>query len=106
MKHAMNWRIVGALVLGTACGLAGMALAAWALPTGVLDDYPRRSRGLLQNDFARRWDGTCAGWTRPLVILHVSADCLTWIAYVTIAMVIGRLHPIMDRLPSSRSDVL
>lgn len=79
--------------------------ALWlTLPSGF-DLKPTNLGGLFANDFARRWDATCAGWTRPLATFHIISDLLLWNAYVVIALVMWRLHPIIKRVPTHRITV-
>lgn len=47
------------------------------------------------NGFARRWDGTCDGWTKELAIKVIRGNLLHWWAYTTIAMTIWLNHPIL-----------
>ena len=43
---------------------------------------------LFDQSFASRWDGTCSGWTKGLVIVHVIADMIIWIAYTVIPIIL------------------
>lgn len=57
--------------------------------------------------FARRWPGecTCAGWDIPLALGHVVADLGQWWAYVVIAVVVHRLHPVPSSIKTARASV-
>ena len=41
--------------------------------------------------FASRWTGACSGWTKELVIAHVLADILIFIAYMTIPILLIKI---------------
>ena len=47
--------------------------------------------GFFDKSFASRWAGTCTGWTKELVIAHVVADSLIWLAYMVIPILLVRL---------------
>lgn len=81
----------------------GIGLLWLTLPSGP--QSPVNHGGLFDNNFARRWDGTCTGWTRDLATFHVVSDLLLWNAYVLIALVMWRLHPIIKRVPTARVTV-
>ncbi|MCA8986282.1 MAG: hypothetical protein KDA78_01485, partial [Planctomycetaceae bacterium] len=83
----------------------GVLLFWWTLPADYLQARPPNYGGLLHNGFARRWDGTCSGWTSSLAGFHAMSDVLLWMAYVNIAVVMWRLHPILRRLPTTRITV-
>ena len=103
--NAVAKKILDTIVIGLAWSAAGVAAAFLTMPSGVFDHFDQAEDGLFRTDFARRWGGGCAGWTTSISLMHVIADCLTWSAYVVIAVVIARLHPIMQRLPSSKATV-
>jgi hypothetical protein len=81
-----------ALAEGTGYSLMGLAVVVcliWFQP------------GWVDANFARRWDGSCGGWTNDEVLRHVAGNVLHWWSYVTIAFVIWRLHPPMRTVPYS-----
>ena len=95
------WRVISYTVAeGLAWSIAGI-LALMAL---LLCDLSTDS-GLFRDNFARRADGGCSGWTPDVLALHLIGDLLTWTAYILIAVAMVRLHPIMRRVPSSRITV-
>lgn len=49
--------------------------------------------------FADRWSGNCSGWTKELVIAHVSADLLIWLAYMVIPVLLIRLLKARKDIP-------
>ncbi len=65
------------------------------MPAGAWthDWQPTTFSGLLRDDFARRFDGGCSGWSQDLAIRMAVAEVVSWYAYVTIAFVLYRLHP-------------
>ncbi len=97
-------RIITVIVEGIFWASIGVGLLCLTLLPG-LEAKPANLGGVLDNDFARRWDGTCSGWTRPLATFHVVSDLLLWNAYVVIALVMWRLHPIIKRVPTHRMTV-
>jgi hypothetical protein len=52
-------------------------------------------------EFAKRWDGGCTGWTNTLVLMNVTGNLLLWWAYTMIGTTINRLHPVVIRLRDS-----
>ena len=93
-------RILLALAEGIFWSAVGIVVLGFTLPAGPVDS------GILQNNFGSRWEGSCTGWTRSLALLHVAGDLFTWTAYVTIAIVIRRLHPVVRLLRKSWITVL
>ena len=78
----------------------------WAtLGAGLLSltliDRTSVDEGVFRNNFARRWDGECGGWTRGLATFHIATNLGIWLAYVVIAVAIARLHPIIHRIASA-----
>lgn len=67
-----------------------VAFAFWQLDAGT---------------YADRWSGKCNGWTKPVAIQHVLSDFVMWVVYIVIAVSIAKLHPIMDRVRSSKVTV-
>ena len=90
-----------AIIEGLLITLFGIAVCFFLLPQNafIID------ANCHLNGFARRWDGSCSGWTQGEALFHVIGDLLHWWAYATAAMVILRLHPIMAKVPSSRAAV-
>ena len=89
-------KIIGVLAEGAAWSAFAIAILWFMLPNdqGVRD-------GFFRNDFARRWDGGCAGWTPSLATIHGLGDLLIWTDYVIIAIVIRRLHPIVRKIKTA-----
>ena len=92
--------ILKTLLIGTGISIALGLLLWWMLPSSHSDS------GLFRNDFGRRWDGGCAGWTHGLAIQHLVGDLLAWWGYVTISVIIWMLHPTMKSFPRSKTTVL
>ena len=90
------WSTLGALGLFSTLAFVDRKFACVGQSTG----------GLFDADFASRWDGTCTGWTHGLCLLHMAGNLLTWWAYVTIAIVIMRLHPILHSVWSAKYTVV
>lgn len=63
-----------------------MALVWAAMPKDFLTVNPIP-------EFARRWDGTCTGWTKDLATFHIAGDLILWHAYCWIPLSLLRLHP-------------
>ena len=78
----------------------GVIVMYLLLPENVFDENCCAHTG-----FARRWDGTCGGWTRDLAMLHITGDLFHWHSYVTASMVILQHHPIMSRVKYSGAAV-
>jgi hypothetical protein len=98
-------RVIKVIAEGLFWATSGIGLLWLTLPSGFLDAKPANPGGLFDNAFARRWDGTCTGWTKELATFHVVSDFLLWNAYVVIALVMWRLHPIIKRVPTARITV-
>lgn len=98
-------RILKVIAEGIVWATLGIALLRLTLPPDYLVQKPADCCGLLSNEFARRWDGTCSGWTQSLATFHVVNDLLLWTAYVIISLVMWRLHPIIKRVPTARITV-
>ena len=94
--------------LGILVSVAGI-IAAWLLLPARAFDGPWVGAvhdGLLKDDFARRWDGGCAGWTRALATWAIVGNCCLWIAYVCIAFYLARLHPIPAYVKTAKAMVV
>ena len=91
--------ILKVIGLGTAASLFLGLLLWWLVPNSPA------TGGLFRNDFARRWDGTCSGWTQGLAKEHLVGDLLAWWGYVTITVIIWKLHPTMKAFPRSKITV-
>lgn len=77
-----------------------VALFVYLLLSGKFaDDY-------MHETYVRRWNGGCGGWTNGTVLLWVQGELEWWYAYVTIAVVLARLHPIMTRVPQSKPAIV
>lgn len=96
-------RIIRVIAEGIVWAALGIGLLWITLPAGFAT--PVNYGGLLDNDFGRRWDSSCGGWTTDLATFHVASDLLLWNAYVIIALVMWRLHPIIKRVPTHRMTV-
>ena len=84
-------------------------LVAWLLLPARTFDGPWTGAvhdGPLRDDFARRWDGACAGWSRPLALWSVAGNLLLWNSYVLIAFYLARLHPIPAYVKTARAMVV
>jgi hypothetical protein len=66
--------ILKTIAVGIVGALFGILLLWLTLPSDFLEQMPAQQSGLFDNGFARRWDGTCTGWTRGLAIFHVAGD--------------------------------
>ena len=95
----MTTRVLRAVLEGIFWSVAGAVVLWLCVPVAPV------AGGLFSNAFASRWNGGCNGWTKPLATLHVVGDLLTWTAYVTIAIVVMRLHPILRRVRSAKATV-
>lgn len=82
--------LVEAMIWSTVCGAVAIAFVL------LTDDPP----------FASRWTGACTGWTKPLAMQHAAADLSMFLAYMTIAIAIARLHPVMNRVRDSPTTVI
>ena len=98
-------RILKVILEGIFWATVGIVLLWLTLPSDFLDHVPPAQGGLFDNAFARRWDGSCTGWTQSLATFHVIGDLLLWNAYVVISLVMWRLHPIIKRVPTARITV-
>ena len=92
-------RIFKAIMEGLIWSLIGIGVLWLTLPADYLEVNPQLGT------FVRRWDGTCDGWNKSLALRHVIGDLATWSAYVVIAIVMLRLHPILKRIPSAKITV-
>lgn len=87
------------MIIGTFITLVGVAIAYWALPDGALETTAAachaagESHGYLDTGFARKWDGSCTGWTRGLSLKFILSDLMHWWAYVLISLMILTRHP-------------
>lgn len=54
------------------------------------------------SSFARRWDGTCAGWDRAMAVEYIIVELWHWWGYCTIAFVLLRLHPVIKSVWSAK----
>lgn len=80
-----DYYFLKALIEGLYYSAIGMIIAVVLI---VLSPY--------ETGFASRWpDGemTCSGWTEFEATKHAVGHVLHWVAYVTIAFVLWRLHP-------------
>lgn len=91
-------RIILAIAEGIFWSLLAIGLLWLTLPADFIDRHESNNEGFFATNFGRRWDGGCLGWTRSLASLHVVGDILMWSAYVIIAVVVARLHPIITRV--------
>lgn len=94
-----------AIAEGAIASVTGAVLLWLTLPAGTMGRHEPSASGLFRDDFACRWDGGCLGWTREVAVLHLVGDLATWSAYVVIAVVIIKLHPILARVRYSRLTV-
>ena len=93
---------------GLAVSILGLVVSWLLLPSrtfhgpwvGAVHDGPMR------DDFARRWDGACAGWDRSLVMWSIVGNILLWNSYVLIAFYLARLHPIPAYVKTARAMVV
>ena len=92
-------QVFKAILEGWAWSMIGATVLWFAMPDSPDDGW------LFNNQFASRWEGGCGGWTNSLAMAHVIGDLLTWTAYVTIGIVMLRLHPIIRRLKTARITV-
>ena len=79
------------VLVGFLTSAIGVLVAWLLLPLGAMD----ASIMCAPDGFARRWDGSCAGWTEGLAVKHLVGDLLHWWAYTTMAVVIAWHHPIL-----------
>ena len=93
-----NFKWIFAIIEGGIYASIGVVVATLLLPSGSLT-------GRVDPDFASRWMGNCTGWTKELTLWHLAGDLMQWYAYVVIAIVYARLHPILADIPSSRITV-
>ena len=56
-------------------------------------------------EYASRWEGTCSGWTRTSALWYLVGEMLHWWSYMTVAVVVHRLHPILYSVPYSAATV-
>lgn len=78
----------------------GILIAYLCLPDWV---WPQADRHVCEGGgFARRWDGSCHGWTRELALTHIVGDLMHWIAYCSVSYVIARWHPVSRQKVTSR----
>lgn len=87
--------------------ISGILIAYLILPDPALapDIQDMCGKESLVNGFARRWDGSCGGWTRQLAIQHIAGDLLHWISYATVSVLIFALHPVSKRRKWSKPTV-
>lgn len=95
-------RTIKAIAEGVCWATLAVGLLWLSLPSAVLSMPPQTTGGLFYNNFARRWGGACGGWTNDVVIFNLVSDLLLWHAYLVIALVMWRLHPIIRRAPTMR----
>lgn len=81
---------------------AAIVLLWLTLPSDILRVPPPPMSGLFYNHFARRWGGGCTGWTNDVAVFSLVNDLLLWNAYVVVALVMWRLHPLIRRAPTMR----
>jgi len=93
--------VKSALLTGTGISILGVIILYLFIPSGSFDLV----NTCCEFDFARRYDGTCGGWTTSLALFHVTGDLMHWWAYTTAAAILFQLHPIMAKVPSSRTAV-
>ena len=99
MSHWL--RVTLAAIQGTIWSLA-VALFLFAIPIEVAMPTPGGFWSkLFIADFASRWEGSCSGWTSDVAVVHIVGNLLLWWAYVTIATVMARLHPILQSVTYS-----
>lgn len=90
-----------ALIEGTIYTLVGLLIVfLWAYFGGAFES------DWVVSEFARRWDGTCSGWTRPINWIHLIGNVTHWWSYCTIAFVFWRLHPPLRTVPYSQITIL
>jgi hypothetical protein len=79
-----------------------------ALPYEVYDQVWRgtQTEGLFRDTFARRYNGGCSGWTYELTLASTVTEVVSWYAYMIIAFVLIRLHPIHVKMRGSKFTVL
>lgn len=95
-------RTVKAISEGVAWAMLAVGLLWLTLPSDILSAPPRPMSGLFYNHFARRWGGGCTGWTNDVAVFSLVNDLLLWNAYVVVALVMWRLHPLIRRAPTMR----
>lgn len=78
------------------------------LPNNIFthDWMPTCDSGLFRDNFARRYDGRCSGWTAALTLKTTLAEVISWYAYVTIGFAVLRLHPLPHYIKGARSTLL
>jgi hypothetical protein len=53
-------------------------------------------------EFACRWNGECAGWTRVLAAQDAIGNLIYWWAYCGISTAVLRFHPVMQDMALAR----
>lgn len=95
-------RTVKAISEGVFWAALAVVLLWMTLPSDILRAPPQPMSGLFYNHFARRWGGGCTGWTNDVAVFSLVNDLLLWHAYVVVALVMWRLHPLIRRAPTMR----
>lgn len=72
-----------------------IGLIIWYLPEGYINENKYDS-------FARRWDGTCTGWSKYESTKHIIGGLFHWYAYILAAVVMARLHPVVSTVRSAK----
>lgn len=86
-------KLVITIIQGTFLSAVGVLICYLMLPGDAFEINPT---GFIDG-FARRWDGSCHGWTQTLAIEHIKGDLKHWWAYCTMSVVIATRHPITER---------
>ena len=82
-----------AVLRGLLLSLLGVGVAYLLLPLNAFSESLCSAEDF---GFARKFDGSCQGWTSNLVRYFIVGSLLHWWAYVHIAYVIYRHHPILE----------
>lgn len=69
-------------------GTIGVLVLYTALPSDVFAEIPMRDV-----DMARRWDSSCLGWTRGMVLQNLVGHLVHWYCYLGLGVLMLYVHP-------------
>lgn len=88
-------KFLSTLLLSLFITFLSLLICYLLLPDWVWDTHNDMT---CHSGFARRWDGTCNGWTKALAQQFILGDLMHWHAYLTVSIFIFIYHPIKSVL--------